>query len=398
MESRQTLRKAQFKDIFSADFERRKSEAKSDSDDARRRLVQSIRSHSEAARELTDTPTRQRSDEIRVKKMFAKTFMYPDSMVTVPADLAENWLVMLKPQGDRCLVILDANAVYVRSKNGSLILTFLMDPFSVKKTEGIAVFDAIYGMNEATMKRQLFIFDVIFMKGNELVFSDFTFRQHFLKQHWPFGCDAGAPVLGLDMGDSDVPDIVHLEALPITKSTILSLYEKADVRFETDSLVFHRKDGKYENGLTAEALVFRDSVLSRYSIDTKYVDGFEGDECQEIVLRAALSRKDNTEVEFKTWDGIVVKQISVSDATVPKWMIERLRKKEPFLVKIQVDSKFEFVSFAVSKKPFANSFNRIVDQFRKRRVAMNLDPVGLPLLDAPPVDIAAILDIVSANT
>merc|ERR1719238_1949969 len=49
---------------------------------------------------------------------FARQMQAPDWMVEVPADLSTAWLMMVRPEGDRCLLLSDGGRVEVRRKNG----------------------------------------------------------------------------------------------------------------------------------------------------------------------------------------------------------------------------------------------------------------------------------------
>jgi hypothetical protein len=247
------------------------------------------------------------------------------------------------------------------------------------------MFDAIYGFNNQNLKRTLYIADVVMMKGNELVFSDFSFRQYYLGEHWPFLPSVSAPML-MD-SETSVPDIVKLEYLSASSDNINRLYHEGLPTVTPDSLLFCLKDGKYVNGLTQEVLSFRDSNLSRYAIDTTQEDGFDGSESMEIVLRVVRGPKKI--FLFKTWDGIVLHQ----SETVPEWIVSVLKRKPFVLVRCIVSNKFEFSEMKSSGKPFAMSLNRIVDQFRKRRETLKLDPIGNDMFDAPPVSISDILSL-----
>jgi hypothetical protein len=376
MEEKLKSRRSQFKDIFTGGMERRKRKASKESDNARKELLESLRGISKTS--CLDHRS------IRESRQFSKLFMYSDAMISVPADLGTDWYVTLRPEGARCLVILVNNTITLRGKNGAVIEQFVMDPFSVKPSKEAAIFDAIFGTNEMTMRKEIFVTDVITMDGNELIFSDFEFRQYYLEQNFPF--TSGGPQI--DFASSESPAITLLKPLKATPQTIKELYDGSGKAFESDSLAFNHKSGKYESGLAESSLVFRDSHLSRYSIDTKYVDGFEGDESQEIVLKVLHNKKSKT-YQFKTWDGVLVKDCE----DVPQWLVDRLAKSVSALARVEIDNSFEFSKISVSKKPFPNSYNRIVDQFRKRRVALNLPLTGLEMLDKLPIGIQ---DIVSS--
>jgi snurportin-1 len=374
MESKQVTRKGQYKDIFSSNFEQRKKSVSTASADARKKLIESLR-------QSADMPSTS-SGDLKNRRIFSRLFMQPDAMVEIPSDLADNWCVMLRPEGARCILIIKHNSVTVRSKNGVVTEEFVMDPFALdpRETKELVILDAVSGINERTMKREYFVTDVILMNNNELVFSDFEFRQFYLKQHWPFNDSGYAPLLGIEE-DTSSPAFSRIESVPATRENITRLYH-GDPGYGTDSLVFHHRGSKYESGLATDcALYFRDAHLSRYNIDTQYMDGFEGDENQAIVMK--ISRK-NKLFEFRTWDGVSVKQVE----EVPVWVSGKLVKKDSsVLAKVEINGALEFVSISPSRKPFPFSYNRIVEQFRKRKAQLKWPNLGLSVLDAPPLTI-----------
>merc|ERR1719197_2049529 len=49
---------------------------------------------------------------------FARQMQAPDWMTEVPADLSTSWMMMVRPEGDRCLLLSDGGRVEIRRKNG----------------------------------------------------------------------------------------------------------------------------------------------------------------------------------------------------------------------------------------------------------------------------------------
>lgn len=393
MESPKVRPRPSIKRIVSDAVSRRREKSKLDSDEDRKRVIEAIRQHAEGIE--TEEPISVFKD-IRIKKVYSRTFMHPDSMLDVPADLHANWSVLLRPEGERCLVILRSHTVTVRGRNGSVLVEFVLSPFEVKRTESVCIFDAVWGVDEARMKPALFVFDVLYFNLNDVCMSDFSCRQFWLNTHWPFFSKGGSPPALMD--DSDSPSILLLAALPASSENIRKLYlspeagfpAAANVRFEPDSLIFFRNDQKYENGLTQAALVFRDPQLSRFCIDSKNLDGFEGDEEMEIVLRVILSKE---EIRLCTWDRVVLASFTLAEAPAAVLAQAKRSKRNQALVRVVVNSSFEFVQFHSSKKPFPSSMNRIIDQVRRRRLAgqeMTGAHEGV-LFTAPPVSIDSLL-------
>lgn len=383
MQARYESRKAGFKDIDSNSLVRRRQSAKSESEEAKRELLRSLRESV-----ISQVPELPSTEELRTRKLFARTFMYHDTMISVPENLSTQWLVGLRPEGQRCLAILKGNSVTLRQRNGQVVDSFILDPFALKRTgDHVAIFDCVLGYSNRTMKKTIYVFDLLMQKGNDLIFSDFVFRQYFLKENWPFCETQGVPML---LGSDDTPDFVRIEFDFANRESILSRYTLDD---QLDSLMFFHRDGKYVNGLSNEALVFRDSHLSRFAIDSKHEDGFDGGESMEMVLRASLQRpKKNETIELTTWDGIVLHRMALNES--PSWLKNGLNKRPFMMVRCQVNNEFEFIEFSSSGKPFPHSFNRIVDQIRKRKEALGLTASGNELFDSKPLSIDSILNSV----
>lgn len=73
---------------------------------------------------LTSAQRRDRARKLRRLRrlhrtiFFARQLQVPDWMVEVPEDLSSNWLVLVRPEGERCLLLSNDGRVEVRRKNG----------------------------------------------------------------------------------------------------------------------------------------------------------------------------------------------------------------------------------------------------------------------------------------
>ena len=377
MESKLETRRLQFKALISTQLEDRKKSQKQRSDEERSALLLSLRSAADTAPGSSRRPP-------SVQKLFSRTFMHPDTLVDIPTDLKSQWMVVLRPEGERCLVVLKNNTITLRSRNGNIIGdTHILDPFRyLSRFDVDAIFDAV-------LSNELYIFDVLLFNQNELVNSEFEFRQFFLEQNWPF-LSGKAPAVFMDdeTGDSTIPEIHRLEAYQVSAASLQTLYDSSE--YEKDSLVFFRKTGKYENGLSSEALYFRDDKLSKYAIDSKHESGFAGDEDMDLVLVVWVKDK---RVELKTWDKIRVLEFnSESEAEHAGIVKSLLKDKTKIRASLNV-GEFKFEKFSQTRKPFATSFNRVVDQVRKRKAKLGIDCANLPpIFQASPVTFTDIMN------
>mmetsp|Transcript_95165 Transcript_95165/g.297599 ORF Transcript_95165/g.297599 Transcript_95165/m.297599 type:complete len:476 (+) Transcript_95165:73-1500(+) len=70
---------------------------------------------------------------------FARQLQVPDWMCEVPEDLASSWLLLVKPEGDRCLLLSDGGRVEVRRKNG-----YVLERFSDSRLpRGLTILDVV---------------------------------------------------------------------------------------------------------------------------------------------------------------------------------------------------------------------------------------------------------------
>ena len=362
MDSRLSERRSQFKSLVSTQLEQRKKAQKVRSDEDRMALLNSIRSSAiEPSAPSRKPPPRS------LQKLFSRTFMHPDTMIDIPPNLPTQYMVLLRPEGERCLVILKNNTLSLRSRNGSMIgHEHILDPFrDLSRFDVDAIFDGVL-----TSSNEVFVFDVLLFNQNELVNSDFEFRQFFLNQNWPFqktdATNVPPEAVFTEDDHSDVVPIMHrLSTHPVDKQSLETLYQNPP-GYETDSLVFFSKSGKYENGLTNEAIFFRDEHLSKYAIDTQNEEGFDGHEEMEFVL--VVSVDDSGSIDLKTWDKIsLVRFESEGEAVAGGIGKSLIKDKAKIRVTLNLD-EWKFSKFSQTRKPFATSFNRVVDQVRKRRV------------------------------
>merc|ERR1719472_252617 len=60
-------------------------------------------------------------------------------MIDVPEDLSRSWMMMVRPEGDRCLLFSDGGRVQVRRKNGYVHERYL----DVRLPKGLTILDVV---------------------------------------------------------------------------------------------------------------------------------------------------------------------------------------------------------------------------------------------------------------
>lgn len=70
---------------------------------------------------------------------FARQFQLPDWLLEPPQDLASSWLVQVRPEGDRCLLLSDGGCVHVRKKNGTILERYK----DCRLPQGLTILDVV---------------------------------------------------------------------------------------------------------------------------------------------------------------------------------------------------------------------------------------------------------------
>ena len=61
----------------------------------------------------------------RRQSLWSRQLMIPEWMVEIPPDLGTEWLVMPRPEGDRCLVVAERGRTISRKQNGCVLENFV---------------------------------------------------------------------------------------------------------------------------------------------------------------------------------------------------------------------------------------------------------------------------------
>ena len=263
---------------------------------------------------------------------FARQMQIPDWMLVPPQDLAESWLVLAKPEGDRCLLLSDGGHVHVRQKNGHILekftdsrfprgLTILdavcIEPPQTKKPAQNKMQDSNAGheeieepsvpMEEPTSpieepasgddamgcaqggkssgkgrrrrppgNRKYAICDVLVWGDMDMASTEAEFRLFWLQSRFEEMREK-AP--------RRARPLQLIRALPATAESIRELYSE-DFGYSKDSLMFLHREGRYQisEPVTPVAKLWRDRQLSRFVVDTPDEKGQDLPSKQSVVL------------------------------------------------------------------------------------------------------------------
>eukprot|EP00747_Dinoflagellata_sp_TGD_P206409 gnl/TRDRNA2_/TRDRNA2_80124_c0_seq1.p1 gnl/TRDRNA2_/TRDRNA2_80124_c0~~gnl/TRDRNA2_/TRDRNA2_80124_c0_seq1.p1 ORF type:complete len:503 (-),score=98.85 gnl/TRDRNA2_/TRDRNA2_80124_c0_seq1:43-1506(-) len=282
-----------------------------------------------------------RKKMLRMRKLhrtlfFARQLQVPDWMLDIPTDLQASWLMQVRPEGDRCLLLSEGGKVEVRRKNGYILerytdsrlpkgLTVLEvicmedDTADEVMADDCAATDVAAG-DESSMAveadvqvgtgrgypsgrggrggaarglgrgkggkngrrgrprgaRTYAVCDVLVWGDTELVNADAECRLYWLESRF-----------------SELAQTPPRRARPLKlisgTPTSLDAFSEAyhgDVGYMKDSFVFFHREGRYAMGesVTPLVLAWRDRKVSRYVVDTMDVNGEKLPEKQAVVL------------------------------------------------------------------------------------------------------------------
>lgn len=258
---------------------------------------------------------------------FARQLQVPDWMTEVPPDLASSWLLMVRPDGDRHLLLSESGHVEVRRKNGHVVerytdtrlpdgLTILdvvcvkpprdtgKEPDTGKEHAEMVVADAsampvedvaMHGRGRGRGRRgggakgrgrgrgqrrheehSYAVLDVLFWGDTDVACADAEFRMFWLASRLGEMTDAPA---------HRARPLQFLPAEPVNLDVLNAAYRN-DVGYLKDSLLFLHKEGKYSYSepVSPLALQWRDRSISPYVVDTNDAKGEAQPEKQAVVL------------------------------------------------------------------------------------------------------------------
>ena len=208
----------------------------------------------------------------KTKRRFAEELGVMEWLIDVPNDLHEDWYVLARPEGKRCLMIAEHGGTTTRLKNGSPHMQFLSPlpngcPRS-RDRRGRCLLDAVYHENANTF----YLVDCMEWDGMSLRGCDFEFRRFWLEQK-------------LGEVDPTIPSDYGLRLIPLevaTRDAIGRAYREA-LEFEKDGFIFIHREFPHDRGQSPLCLQWKDKHCSRYPVDTDAKG--KALERQHVVLR-----------------------------------------------------------------------------------------------------------------
>lgn len=305
-------------DIFSLNF-------KNSSQTVEKNEVQislnELKIEEEEQKELNNDKT-ERKDARKKQRKYAKIFTFPEYLFEIPSDLTpQEWYIIPKPEGLRCLLITRGGATYLRNKDGFVVKKFESDfpGGKPKKKHGMTILDIIYDKN----REICYLFDILLWNDQHLI-----------------DCSAEARYFWLDFHAAQVK---HDESLTLKFCNLqrfacnvegFNIAYSGNFLFNKDGLMFVSRVGPYISGISPYVLFWKDHVCSLYFITNQM--------SETIICFLEV----NSQKQLKTLDNFIFKKLSAEE--IDKF---QMRKGDVFKVEIKEDD-INDINFMESNRVF----------------------------------------------
>eukprot|EP00884_Botryococcus_braunii_P015240 jgi/Botrbrau1/239/Bobra.0022s0214.2 len=221
----------------------------------------------------------------KARNPFEDQLMEPEWLIDIPPNLAESWLVMARPEGERCLVTAARGWVTAHSKRGKLRQKFqssLPGGSGELVSEIASVLDCVFSAGESTF----YVLDMLYWKGQALCDCPAELRLFLVASRLE---EAGFSFETQGLHDFS---FVPLPCFPCTPEGLQTAYE-SPLPFQRDGLLLLHKEGCYETGgVSPLALRWTDSHCSRYPITTNPAGVVQAH--QQVILEYRMDRTVGT--------------------------------------------------------------------------------------------------------
>ncbi|GMH32746.1 hypothetical protein BSKO_00580 [Bryopsis sp. KO-2023] len=189
-----------------------------------------------------------------------RQFMHPEWMTDTPPDMLDNWVVMPRPEGVRCMVTTMGTFTISRRRNGSVLHRFHCSlPGGSLATKAspdqFSVFDCVF----QAKKNVYYVMDIMCWKGMPLCDCAAEFRLYWVREKLK---ESGV----LDRKNQKYRfDLVSSH--PCTSQGLAAAVQ-GPVPFVRDGILLAHKEGHYVAGITPLMLLWKDASCSTYFLDT----------------------------------------------------------------------------------------------------------------------------------
>ncbi|MCO5584806.1 hypothetical protein L7F22_038738 [Adiantum nelumboides] len=200
----------------------------------------------------------------RAREWFKQQFMQPEWMVDAPSRLRDDWYVMARPAGERCLVVSSNGTTVSRLRNGRIHHCFPSALPNGARTHAAATSSQVFCILDCIFYEPdniYYVIDMLCWRGYSLYDCSYEFRQFWIKSKLE------------ETGVLDAPSKWHryqFQIVPTFECDKAGLQEAYNgiVPFERDGCLFLNRHAHYILGVTPLSLLWKDPATSRYHIDT----------------------------------------------------------------------------------------------------------------------------------
>ncbi|OMO76173.1 snurportin-1 [Corchorus capsularis] len=314
-----------------------------------------------------------------VRKWFAKQLMLPEWMIDVPDRLSQDWYVLARPSGKRCLVVSSNGTTVSRQRNGSILHNFPSAlPAGAKTRDGSAsgsgsaqsycILDCIFHELDQTY----YVIDVVCWNGYSLYDCTAEFRFYWLNSKLE------------EINGASYYHKYRFSAVPVYNCDQNGLYTAyaGVVPYVKDGLLFYNKHAHYETGNTPLVLVWKDDNCSQYVIDTNSKGEIPSQ--QQVVLELQdngnLVTSDDPPVVF----GMIQQSGLDHSGNLLRFAISDggLSFSDGKLDQADLN----YLGKSNRARAFADSYSKVLFQYRVRHSPLKIDDLLLASINSPDDD------------
>ncbi|KRX03307.1 hypothetical protein PPERSA_08361 [Pseudocohnilembus persalinus] len=188
--------------------------------------------------------------ELREKqRSYSDILVQPEHMIDIPYNLASDYYVQPRPNGERCLVIVQNQMAVARNKNGKIISKF------ITQIKNYSVLDCVFNKSSNIF----YILDAIQYANVELSHEPTEFRIFWLNAQ----IQEYKSEFQEKQNEKKFQLVPYFEVNPEN----LQRCSMSQFLFLKDGIVFVNKQAQYIGGLHLNFLLFKDQNISMYPIE-----------------------------------------------------------------------------------------------------------------------------------
>jgi len=292
---------------------------------------------------------------------YANLFMIPEWLIEAPRDLGEEWTVMARPVGRRCIVRSSGRKTTCRGKHGGLMFYFnskLPNGSPDQQKKGGAILDCIWHEESAIF----FVVDIIRWNGVEIGQNPWDFRAFWRE----------SKLAELQLGEISSKNEFKFSVVPCYQSNPKNLRKAyQETSYEIDGLLFYHLKGEYCSGPSPLVHLWKDSNCSKWHITSN--DGKKPNKHQSCALELKGSKEKGWWLESR--EHIVLAKLPVNINLSFKSRVKKLETPvEGFILKWLI-SNLDLTSHTAEiikyqglahKRRNADLYSKIAFQFQAR--------------------------------